>query len=328
MKPLIVEYTRGAVAESRHIVHAMWVDEKGKTLVSWGSADRLVCPRSSLKPLQALPLALCRGFENSPDPMKALAIACASHDAEDMHVDFVRAWLPMLGHVEEDLVCGAQCPEDYERVRFLIETKKPLGRAFNNCSGKHTGMLATCQMMKLDYHNYHLWAHPLQRRIREIATQLSGVNWEQAPYGIDGCGLPNYHIPMNAFANALRHFLRPEASPYGDAMSAIRQAWTAEPYMVAGHGDVSSELTNLTKGRILAKIGAQGNFMALDYREGRCLVLKVDDGAARAAEESLITLLRHSNSISESEERELRKFVPNEIRNWAGEAVGHVLTHT
>jgi L-asparaginase II len=326
MDPLIVEYTRGSVPESHHYVHAVWVDDRGRTVKSWGSEDRLVCPRSSLKPLQAIPMALSRAFEKSPDPMKALAIAFASHKAEDMHVEFVRAWLPMLGREENDLVCGVQYPEDFERVRDVLQKKMTVGRAFNNCSGKHTGMLATCQAMGLPHHNYHLWAHPLQRRIREIATELSDLDWEKAPYGIDGCGLPNYHIPMNAFARALSRFLRPELSPYGEAMELIREAWAREPYMVAGHGDVSSELTRMTKGRIVAKIGAQGNFMAFDYHQGRCLVLKVDDGAARAAEESLVALLFAAGSITTEEEHELRKYVPRDIYNWAGEPVGQVHT--
>jgi len=328
MNPRIqVDYTRGPLVESHHFVHAFWMDENGQVMRSWGDPDRVVCPRSALKPLQAIPLAMSGAYQNSPDAPKALSIACASHWGQDRHVNFVREWLPMLGKTENDLICGAEEPEGFARIQEIVQKKIPLGRAFNNCSGKHTGMIACCQKQGWDQAHYAAWDHPLQVMIRQVCTRLSGLDWDQAPYGIDGCGLPNYFVPMSAMGQAIRHFLNPDQTPYGPAMHALLSAWKAEPYMMGGTGDVASELAHLTRGRVLAKVGAQGNYIAMDFRQKRILVLKVEDGATKASDESLLALLSQAQSISDDELRALRRFVPGDVRNWAGEVVGQVRVH-
>ena len=54
--PLIVEAMRGDQVESRHEVDAVVATADGTVLESWGDPDHPVLPRSSVKPVQALPL--------------------------------------------------------------------------------------------------------------------------------------------------------------------------------------------------------------------------------------------------------------------------------
>ena len=324
MDPLAVEYLRGGRVESRHQVHALWVDSRGRLIQSWGDEEKMVCPRSSLKPIQALPLVLSRGFEKSPDPMKAIAIACASHKAQKVHLDFVAHWLALLGRSEQDLVCGPQPPSEILQMRELIEKKLPINRLRNNCSGKHTGFLAACAALNLDFHGYHLWDHPLQIQIREKAEKLSGFAWGKAPFGIDGCGIPTYFIPLNAFAMTMSAFLRPEKTEWSEALQLILKAWREHPVMIAGDGHLCTEIARVTNGRVIAKVGAQGNYLAFDFERARCLVLKVEDGQPRASEEALLKLLLSSGSLTANEEAALRKIVPSAITNWAGDLVGSV----
>lgn len=304
--PLQVQYTRGELAESEHRVHALWVDEHGRDVEAWGDSGRLVCPRSCLKPVQALPLVLSKAFESAPDPLAAVAIACASHKGQPLHLEFVESWLKNLGRHEDDLVCAPQ------RSR----------RIDNNCSGKHTGFLAACGALGFETRGYHDWTHPLQSQIRDLAGALSGMDWHKLPYGTDGCGIPTYHLPLNMFAKLMSTFLRPEKSAYGEALALIHRAWTAAPMMVAGKDALGSELARVTQGRVIVKVGAQGNYFALDFKNGRALVLKAEDGGERAAEESLLSLLLRASAITEGEDRALRAYVPREIRNWAGDVTG------
>ena len=324
MEPLEVEVLRGARVESRHQVHALWVDSQGRSLQTWGDEEKMICPRSSLKPIQALPLVLSRGFEKSNDPLSAIAIACASHKAQKIHLDFVRGWLAQLGRSESDLVCGPQPPSDLAQMRELVEQNQKVTRVRNNCSGKHTGFLAACLALKLDFHGYHLWDHPLQIQIREKAKFLSNFDWDRAPYGIDGCGIPTYFIPLNVFAMTMSAFLRPEKTPWSEALNLIIKAWQQRPVMIAGDGHLCTELARVTSGRVIAKVGAQGNYLALDFERAKCLVLKVEDGNARASEEALLKLLLDAGSLTSGEEAALRKWVPSGISNWAGDLVGTV----
>lgn len=327
MKPLQIEFTRGDQAEIRHQVHALWLDDRGKVIRSWGDEERLVCPRSAFKPVQAIPLAISKGFEKSSAPQRSLAIACASHLAQDIHLETVRTWLEELGRSESDLVCGPQEPKDPRAIVKLALDNKKADRVYNNCSGKHTGFLATCLAKGWDFRGYHLWDHPLQVEIRRVSIELSGLDWDRAPYGIDGCGIPTYHIPLISFGVMMSRFLRPESTPYASAMNQILSAWAGEPYMIGGKGELGSEMIHLTRGRLLAKIGALGNYVLLDRERGRCLVMKVEDGAERAVHEALLSLLAADGGLTSSEEKELRQFAPREIRNWAGEVVGEARVH-
>jgi L-asparaginase II len=63
---LVIEVTRGGYVESRHQVIAVICDAKGKRHSQWGNVDQQVFPRSSNKPLQALPLMISGAAHCNP----------------------------------------------------------------------------------------------------------------------------------------------------------------------------------------------------------------------------------------------------------------------
>ena len=80
-----VVFARGGVPESVHQVHVAVVDASGEVVASCGDAGLVTFPRSSSKPVQALPLALA-----VPEmPGDELAIACASHAGTPEHLAVV-----------------------------------------------------------------------------------------------------------------------------------------------------------------------------------------------------------------------------------------------
>ena len=100
--PLTVELWRGPHVESRHTVHGVVTDIAGAVVRSWGDPDRLTHPRSSVKPLQALPLVETGAADAFELGAVELALACASHDGEPGHVAAVEDWLARIG-------CTASC---------------------------------------------------------------------------------------------------------------------------------------------------------------------------------------------------------------------------
>ena len=62
------------------------VDERGEVLWSLGDIKQVSFPRSALKYFQHIPFLLSGGFDALGFGPKELAIMCASHNGEDMHL--------------------------------------------------------------------------------------------------------------------------------------------------------------------------------------------------------------------------------------------------
>src|SRR3954454_10112064 len=103
MEPLVVEVRRGGIVEARHVVHAVAV-QGGAVVAEAGDASLTCFMRSSSKPLQALPLARARDDLDDRD----LAIASASHLADDDQLAAVRALLAKAPASVDELECGPE----------------------------------------------------------------------------------------------------------------------------------------------------------------------------------------------------------------------------
>jgi L-asparaginase II len=127
VRPLIVEARRNGVVEAVHRVHAVAVRD-GAVVAEHGDAGLTCFMRSSSKPLQALPLVAARDDLTTED----VAIACASHRATPEQLAAARALLAKADATEDDLELG-------------LQDGRPPQKIYNNCSGKHAGMLALCR---------------------------------------------------------------------------------------------------------------------------------------------------------------------------------------
>jgi L-asparaginase II len=157
---------------------------------------------------------------------------------------------------------------------------------FMNCSGKHSGMLATC------VHNgwrhdadYLSFDHPLQRAITATVDAVCGE--PHAHIGIDGCGAPTHAMPLVALARAFRAIATGAAGPAGDEVYA---AMTAHPELVSGERRDVARLMRGVPG-LLAKDGAEGVY-AVALPDGRALAVKIADGGDRARPAVLVAVLR------------------------------------
>lgn len=287
--PILVEVTRGALVESVHRGAVAIADASGAIRLSLGDIESPVYPRSSLKPIQALPLVESGAADALSD--EEVALACASHSGEPMHVDRVALWLERIGCSEPDLACGPQAPRYEPALEDMLRADEKPTRLHNNCSGKHTGFLTLAKHLKAPLEGYVDVMHPVQQAVLTSLKDLCGVS--DPPWGVDGCAAPNFAMPLSAFARALAHI----AGYRTPGASRILRAMAAHPELVAGTGRSCTTLMRASRGKAVVKIGAEGVYAAMVPESGLGIALKIDDGTGRAAETAVAALLEKLGAL-------------------------------
>lgn len=292
LNPVLVEVTRGPLVESIHRGAIAVVDADGGVPASLGDIDTPVYTRSSLKPLQALPLVESGAAEAFGVSDEEVALACASHSGESMHTTRVAAWLERIGCSESDLLCGPQCPRHEPTSRIMIATHENPSKLHNNCSGKHAGFLTVAKHLKAPIADYVSIAHPVQKAILDSIRRLA--NHDDPAWGIDGCAAPNFALPLRAFALALARL----AAHRTPGAARIVKAMTAYPALVAGTGRHCTALMVAAGGKAAVKVGAEGVYAAIVPALGLGVALKIDDGTGRAAEIAIAAVLESLGIIA------------------------------
>jgi L-asparaginase II len=319
--PILVEVTRGPLVESIHRGAVAIARADGSLVLSLGDMDTPIYPRSSLKPIQALPLLESGAADAFGLGKEEIALACASHSGEPMHTNRVAAWLRQIGCAERDLACGPQAPR-YEPVRIdMLRHGFPPSRIHNNCSGKHTGFLTVARHWGFATGGYEHHDHPVQRAVAKALAELTGIDAE-LPWGVDGCAAPNFALPLPAFAAALARLADPSAlpTPRAAAIRRIVQAMIAHPDLVAGTGRSDTILMRAAGGRVATKAGAEAFYAAIIPEAGLGIALKIDDGAGRAAETAIAAILDKLALLSD--ESEAHALIRAPVLNTRGAVVG------
>lgn len=326
VNPLLVEVTRGAMVESRHRAAIAVVDTEGRVLLSAGDIERLIYPRSAIKPLQALGLVESGAADAFDCSDAEVALACASHNGEADQVSAAEAWLERIGCSERDLECGAQTPDHQATLEALLQSGKKGGALHNNCSGKHAGFLSLARHLGAPLKGYIQWEHPVQQTVLGILEMMCSLDLRGAPRGIDGCGIPQIGIPLGNLALAMARFADPSDQPERRqaACGRIARAMRDHPHMVAGSGRLCTRVLAATKGRALVKTGAEGVFCAALPELGLGLALKVDDGATRAAEFLLVHMLARLNVLDQAAREQLKDDLHPLLKNRNGLEVGEI----
>ncbi|MBI3676094.1 MAG: asparaginase [Proteobacteria bacterium] len=290
--PVLVEVTRGERVESVHRGAIAIARADGRLAFALGDVETPVYSRSSLKPIQALPLVESGAADAFGLSDEEIALACASHSGEPMHTTRVAAWLSRIGCGENDLACGAH-PARYEPVweEMVKRGEKPT-RIHNNCSGKHTGFLTVARHWDVSTQGYEHHDHPVQKAVEKTLLELSGLNGA-LPWGVDGCAAPNFALPLSGFARALAKIASPSglSDVRAKACRRIVQAMMDHPELVSGTGRVCATFMQAANKRAAVKTGAEGFFAGIVPEMGLGIALKIDDGAGRGAETAMAAIL-------------------------------------
>jgi len=310
----LVRVLRSGLEESVHLGHVAVCDPRGRLLASVGDPDRMCYVRSCMKPVQA---AVSLRAIDGELPQRLVAITCASHNGEPVHVRAVRDVLRRGDLTEADLRTPAARPSD-EDAAAGVRTPKPV---FHNCSGKHAGMLLACAHRGWPTETYRARSHPLQRRVTAAVRMLSG---EPDPHlGVDGCGVPVHGMPLRAIATMYARLADPDrqgvlSSSIASAVGAMR----AQPYLVGGRARDDTAIMTATAD-IVAKEGAEALNCAVALDAGIGVAVKVADGGYRAAGPALIAVLDQLGLLSAGAGRALRVEARPAVRG-GGAPVGHL----
>ena len=339
----LFEVTRGRIIESVHYGSIAVVDANGKLISSYGDPNTVVFLRSSAKPFQAIPFVEHGGVEHYGFTPRELSISCASHEGSDLHVQTIESMQKKIGLDENQLQCGTHMPGDADAFKsFVVNGQRP-GPNRNNCSGKHTAMLAYAKMRGLSLDDYLDINHPIQQGILATFSDLCLIPPQEVELGIDGCSAPNFAVPLYKAALGFARLCDPRELPEARSVSCrkITAAMTTHPEMVSGYGEFDEQLMRVGDGKIVCKRGAEGyqiigllpGVLAPDS-PGIGIALKVSDGDASSLGANLesknrvrpavaIEILRQLGAITSKQEQALAEFGPQKpVMNLRGIVTG------
>jgi L-asparaginase II len=309
---------RGTAPEAVVRGHVAVVDAAGAVLGGAGDPGFVTTARSCVKPLQALPFIRLAADQLGASDAE-LAIACASHNGEAVHVDAVLRLLGRAGLGEAALSCGPQLPMDEEAARAILAAGQEPGRVHNNCSGKHAAMVATCRTRGWPVEGYAEPGHPLQAEIRRIMGGLGDVDLDTAPVGIDGCGLPTHGVPLHVLARMFA------AAATDDGFRRCQDAMAAHPYLVAGRGRFDTALLAAAGRDLTAKGGGAAVWVAVQRPGGSAVAIKLEAGDQTAIPAVALVALERLGWIGGAATGDiLAPYRRSVLRNWEGTEVGEI----
>lgn len=336
--PLAKVY-RDTHPESVHRGSVAVVDSRGKLLAFAGDPATRTCLRSAAKPFQGIPLLEYGGLEEYELTQEEIALTCASHGGEPVHVATAAALLRKGEFDEEDLLCGAHLPFDEKAAADLRASGESPSPLHNNCSGKHAGMLLATRVMDVPSSRYVDPDHPVQVLMRSTLADFADVDSDDIPMAIDGCGVPAFFLTLHRAALAYARLMGGAIERYAESGSAVVEAMTAFPHYVAGNWSMTTPLMAAFGGELLAKEGAEG-FYAMALAPSLCgeltdrlrladdvaigIALKIDDGSMERGRNPVILRVLELLGLDLAARPELQPYRHWPLRNHTGTLVGDV----
>lgn len=299
--PLLAVQSR-EVAESEHLVDCAVWSSNGLEM-AFGDVSRAVIPRSSIKPIQVIPLVASGAADAFGFSDEDIALATASHSAEIRHLDRVESMLKRADLDAELLECGATRPISEVEGDRVVRSGEPFGRIHNCCSGKHAGFLAIARHLGIDPAGYIQPEHEVQQLVTSAIERFTGFDLSNQTPGIDGCGIPTYAIPLERLAASMVALVAPNAvAELSDtdrqAAERVAPALATNPYWISGTDRCEVILDQRSTEPLISKVGAEGVYMAALPARGLGIALKARDGARRAADTAMEAVLTELGVLS------------------------------
>jgi L-asparaginase II len=320
---LDVAVSRGGGTESEHRVHAAVVGEGDELLGAARDGHAFTFWRSCAKPFQVIPFLASGGFDELGWDEAQLAVSCASHGGEPEHVALVERMLHDIGLEEGDLACGPHEPSSQRGAKILRESGGRPTRLHNNCSGKHTSMMAMARHKGWPTQGYEAQDHPVQRHILHEIALWTDLPCKKIVQAVDGCGVVVFGMTLERMARAYSRFAI--AAARGEEFPRrVVDAMSNHAFLVGGTDRFDSALISETEGRVVSKVGAEGVHCALLTERGIGVAVKVEDGAQRAQVPALLRLLQELDALPTPLSPRLADWMRRPVKNTRGESVGEV----
>jgi L-asparaginase II len=327
--PILVEVRRATIVESYHRGVIVAVEAGGRVRARLGDENFITSTRSAIKPIQALPVVTSGAADHFAFTPREIAATCASHDGEPVHTETIAGMLARIGLNESALRCGAHAPYSDSTARELGRNRQAFSQLHNNCSGKHTGMLATAVHRRLPLDDYIRPDHPVQRAIISTFARLAGLA-EDLPTAIDGCSAPTFGVPLISLATAFARVVSGEDVETAAASRRVIEAMIAHPEMIGGtKGRFDTDLLRAARGKLICKVGAEAVYavgvMPSDrFPRGLGVAVKIEDGSYRGLGPAVVETLGRLGVLDEGEQSDLFDYHRPAVVNRRNIAVGEV----
>lgn len=282
---LLLEYARDGLVDQEHYGFIVLADKKRAFDFTGDAKNYPFYLRSCAKPLQASLLIDYEMDKFYDMTEEEIAICCASHAGEEIHVQTAFNLLNKIGLNESYLKCGLHKPlSKTEQTKMVLSgaSEHPLQ---NNCSGKHVMMLGLCKMKGWDLATYDSPDHPLQVAIKKKVYELCKVAKEY-PVTTDGCGVPIVSMPLT---NMLHGYLNLFCNP---KYEKIKNAFLNHPYIIGGEDRTDTKIIEYSE-NIVAKVGAGGLCVVVNTKTEEAFVVKIADCDMKARELVVCQILKN-----------------------------------
>ena len=333
MNPILVDVMRGGAIESVHCGAVAVFDADGALVASLGDIERPIFPRSAVKLLQGLPLVASGAADRLGLSDDELALACASHNGEDLHAQTAARMLAKAGLDADALECGALALPRHRDARARRAgaraertAQQLLGQA-RRLSVPGLRAARRCVDLRQYVCGYVKPEHPLMREVTAALQAATGHDLANTPQGIDGCSIPTYAVPLRRLAHAFARVgtgigLRAD---HARAANRLRTAVAKAPFMVAGTGRFDTRVMERLGERVFCKVGAEGVFCAALPERGLGVAIKIDDGNnSRACEVAMAAVIEAFVALDDAEATFMRSLSEVPLSNWNGIEVGRL----
>jgi len=302
------------------------MNSSGELVHSIGNPDLVTFPRSALKFIQGIALIETGAADAYKLDNRHLSLGCASHMGEPFHIELVKQWLESIGLNKDHLACGPDYPLDVEACNNRLRNNQDRNSVFHNCSGKHTAFLTVCQHLGFEPAGYHLLEHPVQQLFQQNLNYFTQSDSSKLNWQVDGCTFPAPAMKLKDLAHAMARFVDLDKLDESKSVASekLQQAIEEYPEYMSGTQELAAHLTNVTNGRILAKIGAEGYHIAIEREQKLGMALKIADGSVRGINFLLVTLLNEMDLLDNQEKEKLKLFLKPDILNSRQNKVGHI----
>lgn len=282
---ILVKYLRGTLVEEEHFGFRMLANKERVLDYTGETGHYPFYLRSCAKPLQAS-LLIDYGMDIKYDMTgEEIAICCASHAGEEVHLAAEKRLLEKIGLDESFLKCGVHKPLSKSMQDKMLLNGEDAGVLHNNCAGKHIMMLGLCKMNGWDLETYYEPEHPLQVKIKEKITELCALK-HRFPMTKDGCGVPIMSMPLE---DMLKGYLNLFTNP---RYQKITNAFLNHPYIIGGENRLDTHIM-VNSDKLIAKVGAGGLCIVVNLEKEEAFVVKISDCDMKARELVVIKSLKN-----------------------------------
>jgi len=296
-------------------------------LYYWGNPDLVTYTRSSAKAFQFLAVYESGATKRFGFSLEQIAIMLGSHTGTPMHEQMIRSNLDLLGLDESYLKCGTHVPIDYQQKGYIPYEGQTFSPVFHNCSGKHTGQLALSLHIGDDPRDYINPDSKTQQLVKRTVSEAYDYPIDRIQMGTDGCSLPNFAIPLRNMAKAYAMLVTKSSTSAlrREAYQTVMTAMQEYPVMVSGPGRCDKDVTEVSKGDVILKVGGEAVEVIGVLSKGLGIAIKISDGNMRALYPVIVETLRQIGALDDSQVRTLAQHARPQLHNNRDIRIGEIL---